>query len=211
MGTILERCGLAEDLLEGFGQLFGPVRGGLVLCGHLRRRDPRRHHRHGRGLGHRHGHHLAAGHDALRLFGPAHHRRHRGVRHDHAAHPAVARAGRAGRPARQVGRRHVSRRDRRRASFRLRCSRSTCWSLSFIRPQDVPALPPEARTLHGWPLIARCIRGMVPSIVLIFLVLGTIFMGLATPTEAGAMGVVGGVRAGLAQPPPDLGSGLSGA
>src|SRR6185503_17366243 len=29
LGTILERCGLAEDLLEGFGQLFGPVRGGL--------------------------------------------------------------------------------------------------------------------------------------------------------------------------------------
>src|SRR4029078_11651565 len=29
MGAILERCGLAEDLLEGFGQLFGPVRGGL--------------------------------------------------------------------------------------------------------------------------------------------------------------------------------------
>ena len=33
---------------------------------------------------------------------------------------------------------------------------------------------------------------MVPSLVLIFLVLGTIFLGLATPTEAGAMGVVGG-------------------
>ena len=32
---------------------------------------------------------------------------------------------------------------------------------------------------------------MIPSIVLIFLVLGTIFMGLATPTEAGALGVVG--------------------
>src|SRR5918993_5969542 len=29
MGTILERCGLAEDLLEGFGQLFGGLRGGL--------------------------------------------------------------------------------------------------------------------------------------------------------------------------------------
>src|SRR5688572_21893303 len=29
MGVILERCGLAEDLLEGFGQLFGGVRGGL--------------------------------------------------------------------------------------------------------------------------------------------------------------------------------------
>ncbi|MGO4843447.1 TRAP transporter large permease subunit, partial [Rhizobiaceae sp. 2RAB30] len=29
MGVILERCGLAEDLLEGFGQLFGGIRGGL--------------------------------------------------------------------------------------------------------------------------------------------------------------------------------------
>ena len=29
MGVILERSGLAEDLLEGFGQLFGGVRGGL--------------------------------------------------------------------------------------------------------------------------------------------------------------------------------------
>ena len=29
MGAILERCGLAEDLLEGFGQLFGSLRGGL--------------------------------------------------------------------------------------------------------------------------------------------------------------------------------------
>ena len=25
--------------------------------------------------------------------------------------------------------------------------------LSYVRPQDVPALPPEARTLHGWALI----------------------------------------------------------
>src|SRR5690606_33798882 len=33
--------------------------------------------------------------------------------------------------------------------------------------------------------------GMLPSIVLIFLVLGTLFMGLATPTEAGALGAVG--------------------
>ena len=34
---------------------------------------------------------------------------------------------------------------------------------------------------------------MIPSLGLIFLVLGTIFMGLATPTEAGAMGVVGAI------------------
>src|SRR5213595_339400 len=29
MGAILERCGLAEDLLDSIGQLFGRVRGGL--------------------------------------------------------------------------------------------------------------------------------------------------------------------------------------
>src|SRR6478672_4108348 len=32
MGAILERCGLAEDLLDGIGQLFGPVRGGLAYA-----------------------------------------------------------------------------------------------------------------------------------------------------------------------------------
>ena len=29
MGVILEKSGLAEDLLDGFGQLFGGIRGGL--------------------------------------------------------------------------------------------------------------------------------------------------------------------------------------
>src|SRR5271167_2015428 len=32
MGAILERCGLAEDLLDSMGQLFGPVRGGLAYA-----------------------------------------------------------------------------------------------------------------------------------------------------------------------------------
>ena len=32
MGAILERCGLAEDLLEGTGQLFGSVPGGLAYA-----------------------------------------------------------------------------------------------------------------------------------------------------------------------------------
>ena len=29
MGAILEKCGLAEDMLESMGQLFGPIKGGL--------------------------------------------------------------------------------------------------------------------------------------------------------------------------------------
>ena len=32
MGIILERSGMAEDLLDTIGQLFGPVRGGLAYA-----------------------------------------------------------------------------------------------------------------------------------------------------------------------------------
>jgi len=32
MGLILERSGMAEDLLDTIGQLFGPVRGGLAYA-----------------------------------------------------------------------------------------------------------------------------------------------------------------------------------
>src|SRR5262249_59369001 len=65
--------------------------------------------------------------------------------------------------------------------------------LGIFRPAAVPALPPEARTLRGWALAWKCIWGMVPSLVLIFLVLGTILLGLATPTEGGAMGAMGAI------------------
>ncbi len=65
--------------------------------------------------------------------------------------------------------------------------------VSWRWPKDVPALPEAARTLKGWALWSKCLRGIIPSLGLIFLVLGTIFLGLATPTEAGAMGAVGAI------------------
>jgi len=64
-------------------------------------------------------------------------------------------------------------------------------AVAFLRPKDAPALPPEARTLHGWRLGLAVLKNLVPPLVLIFLVLGTIFLGVATPTEAGAMGAIG--------------------
>jgi len=62
---------------------------------------------------------------------------------------------------------------------------------SGMRPAVAPALPPQARTLRGWPLYHHMLFVMVPPLVLIFLVLGSIFLGVATPTEGGAMGAVG--------------------
>jgi tripartite ATP-independent transporter DctM subunit len=67
------------------------------------------------------------------------------------------------------------------------------FAISLLYPKAMPALPPEARTLHGWPLAGKLIRGMLPSLALIFIVLGTILMGLATPTESGAMGAAGAI------------------
>ena len=64
-------------------------------------------------------------------------------------------------------------------------------AMSIVRPQSMPPLPKEERLSNGWTLWKDIVFAIVPSLVLIFMVLGTIFMGLATPTEAGAMGVVG--------------------
>jgi len=63
--------------------------------------------------------------------------------------------------------------------------------MSFFRPKVAPALPPEARPLRGWKLYRHVLRVMVPPLVLIFLVLGSMFAGIATPSEAGAMGATG--------------------
>ena len=63
--------------------------------------------------------------------------------------------------------------------------------VSFVRPHWVPALPTEARSLRGTKLLLRVLTTLVPPLMLIFLVLGTIFLGIATPTEGGAMGASG--------------------
>ena len=65
--------------------------------------------------------------------------------------------------------------------------------VSIVKPEAVPALPLEARTLKGGALAWRVATCLVPPVVLIFLVLGTIFIGVATPTEGGAMGASGAI------------------
>jgi tripartite ATP-independent transporter DctM subunit len=63
--------------------------------------------------------------------------------------------------------------------------------VAYVRPGSAPALPPEARTLSSKALLFRVLRAFVPPVVLILAVLGTIFAGLATPSEAGAFGAIG--------------------
>jgi tripartite ATP-independent transporter DctM subunit len=64
-------------------------------------------------------------------------------------------------------------------------------AVAVVRPQDAPALPKEERegATHG--LARQVVVALLPPLVLILLVLGSIFVGVATPTEAGALGAVG--------------------
>ena len=63
--------------------------------------------------------------------------------------------------------------------------------VAIFNPSAAPALPPEDRSERGAALMKRVMLVMVPPLVLILLVLGSIFVGIATPTEAGALGAVG--------------------
>jgi tripartite ATP-independent transporter DctM subunit len=192
MGAVLERCGLAEDLLEGTGQLFGPVRGGLayavIFVGAL--------------LGAITGT-VAASVIAMGLISlPVMMRYGYNMR---IATGVIAASGTitqlippslvlvilADQLGKSVGDMYAGAIGPSIVQVLLFCA--FIFLVSIFRPQYVPALPIEARTMRGWPLIWKVLWGMVPSLALIFLVLGTILMGLATPTEGGAMGAVGAI------------------
>ncbi len=64
-------------------------------------------------------------------------------------------------------------------------------AVAFLRPEAAPALPVEEREGIGLPLLKRVVLVLIPPLALILLVLGSIFFGVATPTEAGALGAVG--------------------
>ena len=65
--------------------------------------------------------------------------------------------------------------------------------VAIVRPRSAPALPEEVRRegVHG--LARQVAVALVPPLALILVVLGSIFAGVATPTEAGALGAVGAV------------------
>ncbi len=66
-----------------------------------------------------------------------------------------------------------------------------CWTVAQIKPTMAPALPLSARTIRGRALAVRVLKVMVPPLLLIVAVLGSIFFGIATATEAGAVGALG--------------------
>ena len=262
MGLILERSGMAEDLLETIGQLFGPVRGGLafavIFVGAMLAATT--------GV-------VAASVISMGLISLPIMMRYGYDRR--LASGVIAASGTLAQiippslvlivMADQLGR---SVGDMYKGAFLPGFVLTALYAgyvalLAFLRPHRVPALPPEARTLaepdgsHGLRsllaltaisgavasayvttrpenmpldeltvvalsvgvgtafLLALANRALklgllsrmaervsfvlIPPLALIFLVLGTIFLGIATPTEGGAMGAVGALVMAVAR------------
>ena len=262
MGLILERSGMAEDLLDTIGQLFGPIRGGLayavILVGAMLAATT--------GV-------VAASVISMGLISLPIMLRYGYDRR--VASGVIAASGTLAQIippslvlivlADQLGK---SVGDLYKGAFIPGFVLTGLYIgyivlLSFIRPQSVPALPLEARTIREadgtsglrsllllvivstgaaiafakWrpdatPLdelivISMCVGVaiafvasvinrvtgmgllsnmaervtfvMIPPLGLIFLVLGTIFLGVATPTEGGAMGAVGALVMAMAR------------
>jgi TRAP-type mannitol/chloroaromatic compound transport system permease large subunit len=254
MGLILERSGMAEDLLETTGQMFGPVRGGLayavVFVGALLAATT--------GV-------VAASVISMGLISLPIMLRY-GYDRRFAAGiitasgtlaqiipPSLVLIVMADQLGRSVG-------DMYQGAFIPGLSLAALYAVfvfatTILRPEAAPALPPEALTMRendgraGYPslvaLVALAVAAgycltqlmhpiwaassvglatyfialadkylrlgllsrlaqqvvivMMPPLALIFLVLGTIFVGIATPTEGGAMGAAGALILAIAK------------
>ena len=68
------------------------------------------------------------------------------------------------------------------------------WQVFYasIHPERMPPIPAEERAaISGREMIARVLMVLMPPLLLIVLVLGSILVGLATPTEAAGVGAMG--------------------
>ncbi len=256
MGIILEKSGMAEDLLDTVGQLFGPIRGGLayavILVGALLAATT--------GV-------VAASVIAMGLISLPIMLRY-GYDRPIAAGvitasgtlaqiipPSLVLIVLADQIGRSVGDMYAGALIPGLMLTGLYCLYILV--MSIVRPKAVPALPVEARTLGGgvlslvvmlvlgvavgvgayWLLLPSLENGagiwaatiavalvyavavaskmsasgllsnlaqqviivLIPPLALIFLVLGTIFLGIATPTEGGAMGASGALLLAFAK------------
>ena len=192
MGAMLEKSGIAEDLLETMGSLFGRIRGGLavavVVVGALLAATT--------GV-------VAATVVTMGLISLPTMLRH-GYNKDLAS-GVIAASGTLGQIippsivlvvlADQLG---ISVGDLFLGSVIPGLMMAVAFvvhvlAIALLRPDLAPALPAELINIRGRALATKIIKVMVPPLVLILLVLGSIFFGVATPTEAGALGCLGAI------------------
>ncbi len=190
MGAVLERCRLAEDLLEGVGKLFGGMPGGVafavVLVGAV--------------LGAitgtvaasvvamgvislpvmmRYGYNMRLATGVIAASGTI----------TQLVPPSLVLIVLADQLGRSVGDMYLGAIGP--SVLQIAVFLLFILAVAIFRPNHMPPLPAEVRSGPKWKLIRQVLLGMLPAAGLMFLVLGTILAGWATPTESGAMGAVG--------------------
>lgn len=70
--------------------------------------------------------------------------------------------------------------------------------VGIIRPEMAPRLPPEERNVPAATILLSLLTSFFPLAFLIATVLGSIIMGLATPSEAAAVGSLGSIVLAIA-------------
>jgi tripartite ATP-independent transporter DctM subunit len=198
MGLVLERSGMAEDLLDTIGQLFGAIRGGLayavvfvgallaattgvvaasvISMGLISLPIMMRY-----GYSHRLASGVIAASGTLAQIIP----------------PSLVLIVLADQLGKSVGDMYTGAMLPGLGLAGLYLLYVT--AIAMFRPAAAPALPAYARVYEGWALVRRVLVALLPPLVLIFLVLGTIFVGISTPTEGGAMGAAGALVLALAR------------
>lgn len=63
--------------------------------------------------------------------------------------------------------------------------------MTFLKPETMP--PPPPREQHEQVTLLQILRVLLPPLLLIFAVLGSIIGGIATPTEAASVGAMGAI------------------
>lgn len=191
MGLILQRTKLAEQLLESMGQLFGSLRGGLaistILVGALLAAST--------GV-------VGASVVAMGLISlPVM------LRHGYSKELATGTISASGTLGQLIPPSivliilgdvlNVPVGDLFRAALKPGLVLIACYILYVIiycriKPEAAPIIPRD-ESLSRSTIIAKALLAMVPPLLLILVVLGSIFQGVATPTESSALGCVGAV------------------
>ena len=63
--------------------------------------------------------------------------------------------------------------------------------IAYLRPHIAPAI--IDKSLNKKALLLSAVKAIIPPAILIMIVLGSIFMGIATPTESAAFGAIGAI------------------
>jgi len=70
--------------------------------------------------------------------------------------------------------------------------------LANIKPSSAPSLDPALNGPAGGHLGSKVVKSLIPPLLLIIAVLGSIFFGVASPTESAAVGAIGAIVLALA-------------